>query len=59
MLNDDPNVGPNDDPNGNAILARQSSASPVAPACTIDDDSKGSIARDRFNLVLVHQLEDR
>ena len=34
-------------------LVRQSSTSPVAPECAIDDDSNGSIARDRFNLVVL------
>jgi hypothetical protein len=54
-VNDDENGGVNGGGNGDAILIRQSSASPVAPGCAIDDDSKGSIARDRFNLVLGHQ----
>jgi len=40
-------------PYGDTII-RQSSTSPVAPEWTIDDDSKGSIARDRFNLVAYH-----
>ena len=35
---------------GDAILVRQSSMSPVALECAIDDDSNGSIAFDRFNL---------
>jgi hypothetical protein len=33
-----------------AIFIRQLSMSPVAPGCTIDDDSNGSIAHDCFNL---------
>lgn len=37
-------------PCGGVILVRQSSTSPVAPECAIEDDSNGSIARDRFNL---------
>jgi len=37
-------------PYGESILVCQSSMSPVAPEWTIDDDSNGSIARDRFNL---------
>jgi len=37
---------------GSAIFVRQSSMSPVAPECTIEDDSNGSIARDRFNLMI-------
>ena len=32
------------------ILVCQSSTSPVAPECTIEDDLNGSIARDRFTL---------
>jgi len=35
-------------------IVRQSSTSPVAPEWTINDDLKGSIARDRFNLVAYH-----
>jgi hypothetical protein len=34
------------------IFARHPSTSPVAPEWTIDDDSNGSMARDRFNLVV-------
>jgi hypothetical protein len=58
-VNDDENggvnSGGNSGGNGDAILVRQSLASPVAPGCASDDDSKGSIARDRFNLVLGDQ----
>jgi len=43
---------------GDASLVRQSSTSPVAPECTIDDDSNGSIARDRFNLVTINTLTE-
>jgi len=37
-------------PYGDTISVRQSSISPVAPEWTIDDDSNGFTARDRFNL---------
>ena len=37
---------------GGTIFVRQSSASPVVPECTIEDDSNGSTARDRFNLII-------
>ena len=37
-------------PYGETSSVRQPSTSPVAPEWTIDDDSNGSIARERFNL---------
>jgi hypothetical protein len=37
---------------GDWILVCQLSTSPVACELTIDDDSNGSIARDRFNLIV-------
>lgn len=36
-----------------ASVVRQLLTSPVAPECAIDDDSNGSIARDRFNLTAI------
>ena len=38
---------------GDAIFKHQFLTSPVAPACTMDDDSNGSIALDRFNFLKV------
>jgi len=46
-------------PCGDMILIRQSSASPVALECAIEDDSNGSIARDRFNLGVYYQHKDK
>jgi len=36
---------------GVATFERQFSTSPVAPVCTMDDDSNGSIALDLFNFL--------
>lgn len=40
-------------PRNGVVFIRQLSTSPVAAELTIDDDSDGSIARVRFNLLVI------